>query len=91
MDVTEEKLHTAKALGATDVINASQIDPIAKIYQLTDGLGGDYSQEAGGSTRTIGHAFESVRDGGGQCVFASHPSNELKFVWNHTLFIGENF
>lgn len=77
VDVTDEKLELAKELGATHVINASKEDPVTKIAELTNG-GVDYSLEAGGSTRTIEQAFESVRDGGGQCVFASHPSNELK-------------
>jgi S-(hydroxymethyl)glutathione dehydrogenase/alcohol dehydrogenase len=78
IDVTEEKLEIAKKLGATHTINASKVDPVSEIYHLTDNLGVDYSLEAGGTTRTIEQAFESVKDGGGQCVFASHPNNDLK-------------
>ncbi|MFT2111657.1 zinc-binding dehydrogenase [Marinomonas sp. 2405UD68-3] len=78
VDVTEDKLKLAKELGATHTINACNEDPVLKIYELTQNIGVDYSLEAAGTTKTIEQAFESVRDGGGQCVFASHPSNELK-------------
>lgn len=77
VDVSEQKLELAKELGATHTINASAQDPVAEIVKLTNG-GVDYSLEAGSTTRSIEQAFESVRDGGGQCVFASHPSSELK-------------
>ncbi|MCF2909727.1 zinc-binding dehydrogenase [Pseudoalteromonas sp. DL2-H2.2] len=78
IDVNEEKLALAKKLGATHCINSKACDPVQEIYRLTDQRGVDYSLEAGGTTETIEQAFESVRDGGGQCIFASHPSNELK-------------
>lgn len=78
VDVTEEKLELAKQLGATHTINASKEDPVTALYAITNNIGVDYSLEAGGTTRTIEQAFESVKDGGGQCIFASHPSNELK-------------
>ena len=79
VDVAEEKLTLAKELGATHTINAGQVDPVAEILKLTDGVGLDYSLEAGGTTGTIEQAFASVRDGGGQCVFASHPK-EGEFI-----------
>lgn len=78
VDVSAEKLTLATQLGATHTINAAQQDPVAAILQLTGGHGVDYSLEAGGTTSTIEQAFASVRDGGGQCVFASHPKNDLK-------------
>jgi S-(hydroxymethyl)glutathione dehydrogenase/alcohol dehydrogenase len=73
VDVTEEKLNLARQLGATHTINAVKCDPVAEIFKLTDGVGLDYCLEAGGTTQTIEQAFAAVRDGGGQCVFASHP------------------
>lgn len=77
VDVTSEKLELARQIGATHTINASEEDPVLAIQKLTQG-GADYSLEAGGSTSTIEQAFESVKDGGGRCVFASHPANEEK-------------
>ncbi|WP_125563864.1 zinc-binding dehydrogenase [Pseudoalteromonas rubra] len=78
VDVTEEKLAMAKKLGATHTINALEQDPVAAIQSLTDGQGVEYSIEASGQTRTIEQAFESVKDGGGQCIFASHPRDDEK-------------
>ncbi|KZN70561.1 zinc-binding dehydrogenase [Pseudoalteromonas luteoviolacea] len=78
VDVSDEKLALAQELGATHTINANNTDPVAAIYEITQGTGVDYSLEAGGTVQTIEQAFESVRDGGGQCVFASHPRDELK-------------
>ncbi|KNC68346.1 zinc-binding dehydrogenase [Pseudoalteromonas ardens] len=76
VDVTEEKLAMAKKLGATHTINALEQDPVAAIQSLTEGQGVEYSIEASGQTRTIEQAFESVKDGGGQCIFASHPRDD---------------
>ncbi len=73
VDVEDSKLALAKELGATHTINCRTDDPVAAIRALSDGKGVDYSIEAGGLTQTIEQAFESVRDGGGQCIFASHP------------------
>jgi S-(hydroxymethyl)glutathione dehydrogenase/alcohol dehydrogenase len=78
IDVAEHKLALAKELGATHCIKADQDDPVAVLKQITQGKGVDYSIEAAGTTRTIEQAFESVKDGGGRSVFASHPPNEDK-------------
>lgn len=80
VDVSDDKLALAKKLGATHTINADLTDPVSEIHNITNNTGVDYSLEAGGTVQTIEQAFESVKDGGGQCVFASHPSNELKIT-----------
>jgi len=72
VDVCAEKLALAKELGATDTIDASVQDPVQLLLDQTNG-GVDYSIESAGSTKTIEQAFSAVRDGGGECVFASHP------------------
>ncbi|MGJ8682805.1 zinc-binding dehydrogenase [Paraglaciecola sp.] len=74
VDVSPEKLELAKQLGATHVINSSETDPVECITRLT-GHGADYSIEASGQAFTIEQAFESIRDGGGKCIFASHPKD----------------
>jgi S-(hydroxymethyl)glutathione dehydrogenase/alcohol dehydrogenase len=66
VDVFEHKLATARALGATHVLDASSHDPVRAIRDLTDG-GVDYSFEAIGLKRTQEQAFESIR-GGGTCT-----------------------
>ncbi|WDZ94301.1 zinc-binding dehydrogenase [Herbaspirillum sp. WKF16] len=75
VDVEEDKLLLAQSLGATDAINARQVDPVAAIKALTGGMGVDYAIEASGQAAVIEQAFASVRRSGGTCVFASHPEH----------------
>lgn len=77
VDVEQHKLDLAKKLGATHTINLTNQDLRAELAHICPG-GVDYSFEAGGTTETIEMAFESVRDGGGQCIFASHPKEDQK-------------
>jgi S-(hydroxymethyl)glutathione dehydrogenase / alcohol dehydrogenase len=74
VDVSDEKLALAKEFGATKTINASNSNVLKEINNITNGVGVDYSVEAGGKVETIELAFESVRNSGGQCIFASHPA-----------------
>jgi len=73
VDVSPEKLALATTFGATHTLNPGELDPVEAIRQITKGRGVDYAVEATGSARVIEQAFESVRAGGGLCVFASHP------------------
>ncbi|MDO8771195.1 MAG: zinc-binding dehydrogenase [Burkholderiaceae bacterium] len=75
VDVSAEKLELALSFGATHVINAKLTDATAEIRKLTGELGVDYAIEASGQASVIEQAFESVRRGGGLCVFASHPEH----------------
>ena len=74
VDVSQDKLDLAQNLGATHLVNADKTDPVEAIRDITGGKGVDYSIESAGRTLTIEQAFASVRNGGGWCVFASHPS-----------------
>jgi S-(hydroxymethyl)glutathione dehydrogenase / alcohol dehydrogenase len=90
VDIEDEKLELAKEIGADYTINAGEIDPLKLIMELTDGVGVDYSVEAAGSTTTIEQAFESVRNSGGLCVFASHPKTGEKIQLDpHHLICGK--
>ena len=73
IDVSADKLALARSFGATHTIDASSSDPVNEIRELTDGLGVDYAVEASGQAKVIEQAFESIRRGGGVCVFATHP------------------
>src|SRR5688572_9043589 len=64
IDVRDDKLDAAKRLGATDVVNASQVDAVARVRELTDGRGVDAAFEVLGLPQTFTQAFEMVRDGG---------------------------
>jgi len=73
VDVSEDKLALAREFGAHATVNSAKEDAVARIGELTNGRGVDYSVEASGLCEVIESAFEAVRRGGGLCVFASHP------------------
>ena len=75
VDVNPEKLMLAKLFGATDTIDANSEDVLTRIKEITGGKGLDYAVEATGTSFGIEQAFESIRRGGGLCVFASHPKH----------------
>lgn len=75
IDIEDKKLELAKEFGATHTINSREKDVIEELLMLTSNNGVDYSVEASGIAQVIELAFNSVRKGGGLCVFASHPQN----------------
>jgi S-(hydroxymethyl)glutathione dehydrogenase/alcohol dehydrogenase len=64
VDVRAEKLDAAKRLGATDVVNAREVDAVSRVRELTDGRGVDAVFEVLGLPQTFTQAFEMIRDGG---------------------------
>ena len=74
------KLDTARALGATEVVDASAEDPVAAVKRHTEGRGGDYVFEVVGRSQTIRTAFAATRRGGTTVlVGAGSPSDEVSF------------
>ncbi len=53
VDVDARKLEWAKILGATDVVNARDGDPVEQIKSLNGGLGVDFALEAVGLPQTL--------------------------------------
>ncbi|HBK42818.1 MULTISPECIES: zinc-binding dehydrogenase [unclassified Polynucleobacter] len=72
VDISQEKLNLAKALGATHTVNASLVDPNEAIKGIAPN-GVDYGIDASGTTKGIELAFNSIKRNGGICTFASHP------------------
>ena len=64
VDTSDEKLQTARRLGATHTVNASHEDPVTAIRDLTGGRGVDVSFEALGLPQTFATAVEVLDDGG---------------------------
>lgn len=73
VDVRAEKLEAARALGATDSVDASRGDAVAEVRRLTDGEGVDVAIEALGRAETVTAAFRMVRDGGRAVVIGIAP------------------
>lgn len=68
VDIRDDKLEGAKALGATDVVNAGKDNPVEAVMELTGGTGADVAIEALGRPETVVQAFHMTRDGGRTAV-----------------------
>jgi alcohol dehydrogenase len=64
VDAVAERLAVAKKLGADDVVNFREIDPVMAIMELTGGRGVDVAIEALGLQSTFENALRVVRPGG---------------------------
>jgi S-(hydroxymethyl)glutathione dehydrogenase/alcohol dehydrogenase len=75
VDILDSKLEFARQFGATDVINARDRDPVARIREIIDG-GVDYAFDAIGSANTVQQAFDCVRVGGTAVVVGMAPQGQ---------------
>jgi S-(hydroxymethyl)glutathione dehydrogenase/alcohol dehydrogenase len=74
VDVRQDKLDAARALGATDAIDARRSDPAGQLQALTSGRGVDVAIEAIGRPDTIAQAFAMTGDGGRVVVIGVAPA-----------------
>jgi len=89
IDISDAKLDLAKQLGADYVFNSSKEGVHDAVISLTNG-GADYCVESGGLIATIELGFSLVRKGGGNLIFASHPSQGEKITLDpHELISGK--
>jgi alcohol dehydrogenase len=64
VDRIEKRLNLSRALGADEVIDYTEEDPIAAIKRLTEGRGVDVAIEALGTQQTFQACLETTRPGG---------------------------
>jgi (R,R)-butanediol dehydrogenase/meso-butanediol dehydrogenase/diacetyl reductase len=64
VDVDPARLDTATLLGATHLIDATKVDVVPALLELTDGLGAHVAIETSGASGTPSIALASVRRGG---------------------------
>jgi alcohol dehydrogenase len=64
IDVADSRLAGAERFGADTTINNADEDAVAKVMELTDGLGADVAFEAVGVPETFELATELIRPGG---------------------------
>ena len=76
IDLDDRKLATARELGATDVINSRETDPVEAIQALTGGHGADVVIDAVGRPETWKQAFYG-RDLAGTVVLVGVPTPEM--------------
>jgi len=74
VDLKDAKLQAAQRLGATDLINAADVDPTDAILEATNGAGVDIAIEALGSAATISTAINTVKDGGRVVIVGIAPT-----------------
>ncbi|MGH9304471.1 MAG: S-(hydroxymethyl)mycothiol dehydrogenase, partial [Acidimicrobiales bacterium] len=77
VDLDIRKLEFARQFGATDVVDASAMDPIEAIRQLTGGNGADVCIEAVGNPKVFEQAF-FARDLAGTVVQAGVPTPSMR-------------
>ena len=73
VDLADNRLALAKQLGATHTLNSGNVDVVAEVAKLTDGLGADVSLEVVGLTATVNLAI-GVLKRGGSCVLVGNLS-----------------
>ena len=76
VDISDEKLEAARALGATDGVDASKGDPVAAVVDASDG-GVDVAFEVLGRPETFLQALGMLRDGGRLVAVGIAPVGEL--------------
>ncbi len=72
IDTVASKLETAREMGATDTINASNVDPVEAVREMTGG-GVPYSFEAIGLKKTAEQSFAMLRPGGVATIIGMIP------------------
>jgi S-(hydroxymethyl)mycothiol dehydrogenase len=78
VDLDARKLDWARGFGATHTIDASDVDPVEAIRELTDGFGADICVEAVGHPEVLRQAF-LARDLAGTVVQVGVPDPEMTF------------
>jgi NDMA-dependent alcohol dehydrogenase len=58
VDMLDNKLEAAKRFGATHTVNASKVNPVEKVQEMTDGYGADYVIITVGVTSAIAQSIE---------------------------------
>jgi threonine 3-dehydrogenase len=64
----------AQKLGADEIVPAGEGDPVARVKEVTGGLGADVVIETAGTNQTMIQAYEMVRPGGAILQFGIGPA-----------------
>jgi len=87
VDLDPRKLELATEFGATDVVNASDGDPVEKVRALTGGFGADVCIEAVGNATVMQQAFDA-RDLAGTLVQVGVPTPDMRIDMPMIEFFG---
>ncbi|ABR46817.1 Alcohol dehydrogenase, zinc-binding domain protein [Alkaliphilus metalliredigens QYMF] len=79
VDILENRLEVAKKVGATDTINAKEVNVLKKIQELTDGKGAEVVIDAAGAAITVKQTVDAVKPGGTIVLVGMTPKDEVEF------------
>ncbi|WP_407311475.1 NAD(P)-dependent alcohol dehydrogenase [Desulfosporosinus sp. SB140] len=79
VDVIPKRLEYAKKLGATTVLNATEVDVIAEIDKLTNQKGVDIVIETAGAAKTISQTPYLVKNGGCIVLVGMAPQDIIEY------------
>jgi S-(hydroxymethyl)mycothiol dehydrogenase len=77
VDIDRRKLELARGFGATDLVDASQVNPVSAVRELTGGVGADVTVEAVGNPEVMKQAFHA-RDHAGTMVQVGVPNPTMR-------------
>ncbi len=89
VDMTPAKLETAQVCGATDVINAAEVDDVVNAVRELTGGGVDYSFEAIGRKETVEQVWKMARMGGTAVVIGMMPFGQKIEITGYEIFMLE--
>jgi alcohol dehydrogenase len=84
IDLADSRLESARRFGADTTINNGSEDAVARVMELTDGLGADAAFEAVGVPQTFELATELIRPGGRVANIGVHGQSaqlHLEKLW----------
>jgi threonine 3-dehydrogenase len=88
LDVNDYRLQIAQKVGATQVINSSQVDPVQKVMEWTGGNGADVILEMSGHPLAINQGFKMVTNGG-RVSMLGLPTKKVEIdITNDVVFKG---
>jgi Zn-dependent alcohol dehydrogenase len=83
VDRVPAKLELARTFGATDVVDASAVDPVDAVRDLTDGVGVDVAFEATGVPGVVGQAVAMLaRAGTAVAIGVPPPGSDVTLAWS---------
>jgi S-(hydroxymethyl)glutathione dehydrogenase/alcohol dehydrogenase len=88
VDVTADKLETARSVGATDTVNGAETDAVAAIHEMTKG-GVDYAFECIGLKATCEQAWSASKLGGTTVIVGMMPFGEKIEIPGYEVFMME--
>jgi S-(hydroxymethyl)glutathione dehydrogenase/alcohol dehydrogenase len=89
VDVEDDKLETAKVVGATDVVNGAATDAVETIMEMTGGEGVDYAFECIGLKATCEQAWKVAGIGGTAVIVGMMPFGEKIEIPGYEVFMKE--